>query len=211
MSTSVADVVCWVAVAKAAGAALAAVGTGAGGVLAIGVGVYGYQNTTFDLPEYDHSYDIPGTDLQASSIVDGSSTIGSGVPVINIGNEGFTLVDPPSVSDLIVDAKTGPKVWPEGPHNQTINRRIEELTTELGPDWVHTHGGTLTEEYILTPGGTLSARRPDITFYNPVTGEYYRENVGRTMENGSPVPREIEALDDIQGATGQRPAFTRYD
>ena len=102
VSTSVADVVCWVAVAKAAGAALAAVGTGAGGVLAIGVGVYGYQNTTFDLPEYDHSYDIPGTDLQASSIVDGSSTIGSGVPVINVGNEGFTLVDPPSVSDLIV-------------------------------------------------------------------------------------------------------------
>ena len=95
------------ALAEAAAVASATLVAGGGAAVTIGVGVYGYQNTTFDLPDYDHSYDVPGTDLQASYPINGSSTIGSGVPVINPTNEGFTLGESPSADELIVDAGIG--------------------------------------------------------------------------------------------------------
>ncbi len=99
------DVACWIAMAEAA-AAVAAVGTGAVGAGAfLAAGLYGYEQTTFELPDYDHAYDIPGTDLQASSIVNGSSTVRSGVPVLDVGTEGFTLLDPPQLEELVVPAK----------------------------------------------------------------------------------------------------------
>jgi RHS repeat-associated protein len=103
--------------------------------------------------------------------------------------------------------KTGPKPWPDGPHNTTIKRRIGELERD---GHIHIAGGTKTEEVILTPGGCKGCRRPDITTRAP-DGTIYRENVGRSTSSGSPVPREAEALNDIQGATGQRPAFTPYN
>jgi hypothetical protein len=107
--------------------------------------------------------------------------------------------------------KRGPKPWGQGPHNQTIAERINQLKEELGPEWEHVGGGDLKEEYIPTPGGAKSARRPDITFRNRITGEYYRENVGKTYENGDPIKRETDALNDLQRQTGKRPKFTAYD
>ena len=103
--------------------------------------------------------------------------------------------------------KTGPKLWPDGPHNATIKRRIGELERD---GHIHIAGGSKTEEVILTPGGCKSCRRPDITTRAP-DGSVYRENVGRATSSGNPVPRETNALNDIQGATGQRPAFTPYN
>lgn len=127
-SASAIDVVCWVAVAEAAATATATLVAGGGAAVAIGVGVYGYQNTTFDLPDYDHSYDVPGTDLHASYPINGSSTIGSGVPVIQTQNEGFTLVDPPSLDELIVTSDSTPVKY--GPFTRIeaaeIARKIEE-------------------------------------------------------------------------------------
>lgn len=104
-------------------------------------------------------------------------------------------------------AKRGPKEWPTGSHNQTIERRIGELKNQ-GHE--HLAGGPLTEEVIPTPGGEKSARRPDITTRAP-DGSIHRENVGRTRVDGQPVKREVEALDDLQEATGTRPSFTPYD
>ena len=76
----------------------------------------------------------------------------------------------------------------------------------------HEAGGPLTEEVINIPlGGHRSQRRPDINFRNWITGEYYRENVGRIYSNGQPIRREVEALDDLERATGQRPGYTPYD
>jgi hypothetical protein len=108
-------------------------------------------------------------------------------------------------------ARTGPKLWPRGPHNQTIQARIASLKKSLGPDWKHIGGGTQTEFNVRTPDGLKSLRRLDITFQNRRTGEFYHENVGRTYANGSPVNREVLALDDLEAVLGFRPAFTPYD
>jgi hypothetical protein len=144
--------------------------------------------------------------------IPGSTTVISGVPLIptlDTTDPGVTPIETPGLS--ITSAKPGPKPWPEGTHNETIARRIGELQRELGPDWGHTRGGTLPEEIVQIPdGGYRSIRRPDITFRNRVSGEYYRENVGRTYANGQPIRREVEALDDLERATGHRPKFTPY-
>ena len=103
--------------------------------------------------------------------------------------------------------RTGPKLWPDGPHNATIRARIRELKKD---GHVHLGGGSKTEEVIPTPGGCKSCRRPDITTRAP-DGSVYRENVGRATSSGQPVRREVEALNDIEHATGQRPAFTSYN
>ncbi len=121
------DVACWIAMAEAA-AAVAAVGTGAVGAGAfLAAGLYGYEQTTFDLPDYDHAYDIPGTDLQASSIVNGSSTVRSGVPVIETDVEGFTLLDPPQLEELVVVS------FPSDP-TSSLKRRNSAYWKKLGLD-----------------------------------------------------------------------------
>ena len=108
---------------------------------------------------------------------------------------------------LQLNAKTGPKPKGTGPHNETIDRRIQELKDQ---GHTHTHGGSKKEEVIPTPGGDKSSRRPDITTIDP-SGNTYRENVGRTKADGTPVTREVSAANDIEQATGTRPVFTPYD
>ena len=106
-----------------------------------------------------------------------------------------------------IKCKTGPKPKPHGPHNEKIGQRVKELKDQ---GHTQTHGGDKTEEVIQTPGGTKSSRRPDITTQDP-SGNVYRENVGKTKSDGTPVSREVDALNDIEDATGQRPVFTPYD
>jgi RHS repeat-associated protein len=109
-------------------------------------------------------------------------------------------------------AKRGPKPKGTGPHNRTIDRRIAELKRSLGPNWQHTAGGKkLKEDFIPTPGGHKSARRPDITFTNKKTGEKYYENVGKKDAAGGPITRERNAIEDIEGETGVSVAFTPYN
>jgi RHS repeat-associated protein len=92
-------------------------------------------------------------------------------------------------------------------HRATIQRRIDELVSQ-GHE--HVGGGQLKEIRVPTPGGSKSYRRPDITTRAP-DGTTYRENVGRSKGDGSPIAREQRALDDIEGVTGARPGFTPYD
>lgn len=100
--------------------------------------------------------------------------------------------------------KRGPKPKPHGIHNETITRRIQELKDE---GMVHRAGGDLPEEVIETPGGIKSARRPDLTMERP-DGSLYRENVGNTCADGTPIKREREALNDLEEALGDRPGYT---
>ena len=110
--------------------------------------------------------------------------------------------------------KRGPKPWPLGRHNRAIARRITELE---GEGYRHVAGGSIPEEVIATPGGARGSRRPDITMERPAGG-LYRENVGRLrapprggIGPRAPVRRETEALNDLEGATGERPGFTGYN
>ena len=49
----------------------------------------------------------------------------------------------------------------------------------------HLNGGSLREEVIqIPPGGCKTCRRPDITMQRP-DGSIYRENVGRTLADGT--------------------------
>ncbi|RKH66914.1 RHS repeat protein [Corallococcus interemptor] len=137
----------------------------------------------------------------------------NGAPAFAPAAEGAPAMKEPAGTDGVGQmeaAKRGPKPWPYGPHNQTIQRRIDELKKDLGPDWEHVGGGELTEVSYDTPGGEKSFRRMDITFKNRLTGEVYNENVGRQTSTGLPMPREQDALDDMEGTTGVRPAFTPY-
>lgn len=104
-------------------------------------------------------------------------------------------------------ARTGPKPWPHGPHNQKIDQRIKEL---IKKGHKHRAGGSKTEEVIPTPKGGKKSRRPDITTEAP-DGTIYRENVGRTDKHGNPIPREQQALDDLARETGTKPGYTPYD
>lgn len=92
-------------------------------------------------------------------------------------------------------------------HRQKVEQRINELKSK---GHTLTHGGNKKEEFIRTPGGAKSARRPDITTRAP-SGSIHRENVGRQTRDGRPVKRERDALDDIRRATGKRPKFTAYN
>jgi RHS repeat-associated protein len=94
-------------------------------------------------------------------------------------------------------------------HRQKIDDRIDEL---LEQGYTDPEGGTWGKErtIIIPEGGTKTMRRPDITMVDP-EGNLYFENVGRSKRDGSPIAREVKALDDIELATGIRPVYTPYD
>ncbi len=100
----------------------------------------------------------------------------------------------------------GPKPKGEGPHNQTIDNRIDELKNQ---GMTHENGGSKTEETVSTDGGVKSSRRPDITMREG-DGTLYRENVGRTYANGDPIKRGEYLrgdckLDCVKGSNATKP------
>jgi RHS repeat-associated protein len=129
----------------------------------------------------------------------------------------LTWVDPLGLTKKCppTPAKRGPKKWPNGPHNRTIARRIREIKAK-NPTWQHTHGGSKTEKVIAIPvrhqrKGSKAVRRPDITFKRP-DGTLYHENVGKVRADGTtPVPREVNALGDLDRTTKSTTGFTKYN
>jgi RHS repeat-associated protein len=91
-------------------------------------------------------------------------------------------------------------------HQDKIKDRARELTDD--GHTIEAGGGEKPEETVRTPGGNKESRRPDITTTDP-DGNPYRENVGRTNKDGTPVSRERKAQEDIKNATGQC-AFSSY-
>ncbi len=46
---------------------------------------------------------------------------------------------------------------------------------------------------------------------DPKTGKVEQVQVGKQNQNGTPVAREVKALNDIEKATGTRPKFVPYN
>jgi hypothetical protein len=104
-------------------------------------------------------------------------------------------------------AKRGPKTDPNTPHNAKIRSEADKLRAE-GNEILSGGGGK--ERLIPTPGGKKSGRRPDIEYRTPI-GEIKGRNVGKTKADGTPVPRELDALDDLNGPGGLPTDYVPYD
>jgi hypothetical protein len=91
-----------------------------------------------------------------------------------------------------------------GPAHRGAISRISRILQEDGYS-------VTPEKYIPTPNGSKGYRFADVYAENKSTGEVRMYQVGRTNANGTPVAREVRALDDIQGSTGIRPQFIDYN
>lgn len=68
------------------------------------------------------------------------------------------------------------------------------------------------EHRVPTPGGKKGHRDVDVVGVEPRTGKVVEmHQVGKQNKNGSPVKRERDAMDDVEGAEGMRPEFHPYD
>ncbi len=104
-------------------------------------------------------------------------------------------------------AKRGPKTDPNAPHNKRIREIGDQIEADGGT--IIAGGGRLPEQLVRTPGGNKSGRRPDV-LYQDCNGNLCGVNVGKTKADGSPIKREQQALDDLNGA-GLPTRFERYD
>ena len=76
--------------------------------------------------------------------------------------------------------------------------------------WLEESGFKVQREVrIPTPKGAKSSRWVDVV--GTRDGETRMYQIGRQNLNGTPVAREVQALDDIEGATGIRPNFLPYN
>jgi hypothetical protein len=91
-----------------------------------------------------------------------------------------------------------------GPAHRAAIGRISQLLEESGYS-------VTQEKYIPTENGAKGYRFADVYGKNDSTGEVRLYQVGRTNANGTPVSREVQAMDDIEGATGIRPQFIDYN
>ena len=124
----------------------------------------------------------------------------------------FTTADPLGIEDgpdlyVYVDAsplafwdpngaaKRGPKPKDQGgPHNDKIEERAQCIIAQGGT--ILAGGNRKPEILIPTPGGKKRGRRPDIIYQMPGCSPC-AENVGWTKADGSPVPREVDAMNDL--------------
>ncbi|MPV86497.1 RHS repeat domain-containing protein [Ostreibacterium oceani] len=112
-------------------------------------------------------------------------------------------------ADEVGDAgkKRGPKTDPNAPHNKKIREIGDQIEADGGT--VIAGGGRFPEQLVKTPNGNKGGRRPDV-LYQDCKGNLCGVNVGKTKVDGSPIKREQEALDDLNGA-GLPTKFERYD
>ncbi len=106
--------------------------------------------------------------------------------------------------------KRGPSTNPDAPHNKKIREEAaKELAANPGSRIV-AGGGVEPEVVVKTPGGIKESRRPDIII-RYADGSLHGINVGRTMADGSPVPREVDARRDLNEKSNVPTRFVPYD
>ncbi len=117
-------------------------------------------------------------------------------------------VCPGSSTQSTAGAKRGPKTDPTAPHNAKIRSEADTLVSE--GNTIIAGGGREPEQLVRTPGGNKKGRRPDILYQTP-NGELRGRNIGKTKADGSPVTREQNALNDLNGKGGLPTDFVAYD
>jgi RHS repeat-associated protein len=123
---------------------------------------------------------------------------GAGIKALRAGDKAL---------DVTKGGKRGPKTDPSAPHNAKIREVADRIEAEGGT--IIAGGGRSPEKLIPTPGGDKGGRRPDV-LYKDCNGILCGVNVGRAKADGSPVPRETKALNDLNGA-GVPTTFVRYN
>lgn len=104
-------------------------------------------------------------------------------------------------------AKRGPKTDPGAPHNAKIREVADKIVADGGT--ILAGGGRRPEKLVPTPGGHKEARRPDI-LYRDSCGTMRACNIGKTKSDGTPVTREVKAMEDLNRA-GLPTTFEKYD
>ena len=117
-------------------------------------------------------------------------------------NSSTTKTPNTAIPDKKVPNPNGKNGGPQ--HQNTIKKEAVNLKKD-GYDIVD------YEVPIETPGGTKTKRYVDVQGTNSKTGEIKQVQVGKQNKNGTPVSREVKALDDIHNATGKRPDFVPYN
>lgn len=70
----------------------------------------------------------------------------------------------------------------------------------------------VVKEYrVPTPYGQKAYRDVDVTAVDVTTGKPVSLHQTGVQKRGLPVNREVQAIDDIEGATGIRPQFHNYN
>ncbi|MEZ4300425.1 MAG: hypothetical protein R3B70_36105, partial [Polyangiaceae bacterium] len=154
---------------------------------------------------------VPAIVVSTGMVLGGAANVYTGVQSLRAGPKEGGAASPAAASGRAGRAtgmKRGPKSDPSAPHNAKIRSEAEAL--EGRGNTVVAGGGRAKELVVKTPGGHRSARRPDIV-YETSDGALRGRNVGRTRSDGSPVKREVEALEDLNGPGGLPTDFVPYD
>jgi Pretoxin HINT domain len=102
----------------------------------------------------------------------------------------------------------GPKPKGQGPHNQMINDIAQEIVDAGGV--IVAGGQREAEKLISCKGGKKGGRRPDI-IAKDANGKTFGVNVGKTDRHGRAIPREQQALDDLNGFSPIPTTFRGYN
>ncbi|MBK9259284.1 MAG: hypothetical protein IPM54_05555 [Polyangiaceae bacterium] len=105
-------------------------------------------------------------------------------------------------------AMRGPKTDPEAPHNAAVRKEAAKLKAEGNE--IIAGGRQQREQLVPTVGGKKSGRRPDIIYKTP-DGARRGRNVGKTNADGTPIRREVDALDDLNKHSDTPTDFVPYD
>jgi RHS repeat-associated protein len=96
-----------------------------------------------------------------------------------------------------------------GPAHQS---GIEEIVGDLEVLYADNPSIEIFTEYrVRTPYGEKAYRDVDVAAVDVTTGKPVSVHQVGVQEGGAPVPRELQAIDDIERATGIRPQFHNYN